>query len=185
VPPDDRAQRARDLYRAFATADRDTVERTLADDFRFSSPLDVGLDRHGYFERCWPGAGQGQEFEFVRVLESGDEVIVTYELKRADGGRGRNTEILTFKGDQVSEVEVYFGWDIECTPVDRESASRQLAAGGWPGTVVGLIERDRQSSHRRLLRWTTSRSTRWQCSLSEPGPLSRSGVSGCEVLGLR
>jgi hypothetical protein len=113
VSSSDRAQRARDLYRAFATADRDTVERMLADDFRFSSPLDVGLDRAGYFERCWPGAGQRQEFEFVRVLESGDEVIVTYEQKRPDGGRGRNTEIITFDGDRVREVEVYFGWNIE------------------------------------------------------------------------
>jgi hypothetical protein len=39
------------------------------------------------------------------VLEIGDEVIVTYELKRPDGSRGRNTEILTIKGDQVREVE--------------------------------------------------------------------------------
>ena len=109
----DRPGRVRDLYRAFASADRDSVERILADDFRFSSPLDVGLDRHGYFERCWPGAGQGQEFGFVRLLEAGDEVIVTYEMKKPGGGRGRNTEVLTFKGDRVSEVEVYFGWDLE------------------------------------------------------------------------
>ena len=108
-----RTQRARDLYRAFATADRDAVERMLADDFRFSSPLDVGLDRHGYFERCWPGAGQGQHFEFMRVLESGDEVMVTYEMRRSDGGRGRNTEIFTFSGDQIVEAEVYFGWNVD------------------------------------------------------------------------
>ena len=49
----------------------------------------------------------------MRVLESGDEVIVTYEMTKPDGSRGRNTEILTFKGDQVREVEVYFGWNIE------------------------------------------------------------------------
>jgi SnoaL-like domain len=108
-----RASRARDLYVAFATADRETFERLLTADFRFSSPVDVGLDRQGFFERCWPGAGQGQEFEFVRLVESGDEVIVTYEMRRADGGRGRNTEILTFDGDRVREVEVYFGWNVE------------------------------------------------------------------------
>lgn len=107
----DRPQRVRDLYRAFASADRDTVESVLAEDFRFSSPVDVGLDRRGYFERCWPGAGRGQEFEFVRLVEFGDEVIVTYEAKAPDGQRGRNTEIFTFKGDQICEVEVYFGWN--------------------------------------------------------------------------
>ena len=112
MPTYNRVQRVRELYRAFASADRDSVETAFADDFRFSSPLDVGLDRQGYFERCWPGAGQGQEFEFVRLVESGDEVVVTYELKHSDGRRGRNTEILTFKGDHIGEVEVYFGWDI-------------------------------------------------------------------------
>jgi hypothetical protein len=60
-------------------------------DFRFSSPLDVGLDRAGFFERCRPGSGQGQRFEFVRLAEVGGEVIVTYEMRRRDGRPGRDT----------------------------------------------------------------------------------------------
>ena len=85
----------------------------LADEFTFSSPVDVGLDRAAYFERCWPGSGQRQQFEFVRLVEAADEVIVTYEMTKADGGRGRNTEILTFNGDQIIGAEVYFGWDLQ------------------------------------------------------------------------
>ena len=104
---------ARELYRAFAAGDRNFVERALTEDFVFSSPLDVNLDRGGYFERCWPGAGQGQEFEFVRLVQSGDEVIVTYEMRRTDGGKGHNTEILTFRGEQISRAEVYFGWNLD------------------------------------------------------------------------
>jgi hypothetical protein len=73
----------------------------------------VGLDRAGYFECCWPGAGRGGRFEFVRLVESGDEVIVTYESKSPDGAPGRNTEILTFKAKQISGVEVYFGWNVQ------------------------------------------------------------------------
>ena len=106
-----RPELAEALYRAFAAGDREYVERALTDDFRFSSPLDVGLDRKGYFERCWPGAGQGQQFEFVRVLELADEVVVTYERSMGDRGRGRNTEVLTFRGDQICGAEVYFGWN--------------------------------------------------------------------------
>ena len=45
------------------------------------------LDRDGYFERCWPGAGRGQDFEFVRLIEAGDEVVITYETDTA-GGEG-------------------------------------------------------------------------------------------------
>src|SRR3981081_4260815 len=95
MPDGDLTQRARNLYLAFAAGDREIVERSLSDEFTFSSPVDVGLDRAGYFERCWPGARQGQQFEFVRLVEAGNEVIVTYEMTRADGGRGRNTEVLT------------------------------------------------------------------------------------------
>ncbi len=113
MPGPDRKQLARDVLTTFAAGDRDAIERLLADDFTFSSPLDVGLDRAGYFERCWPGAGRGQRFEFVRVVESGDEVIVTYEQERADGGRGRNTEVLTFAGERLRRAEVYFGWNLD------------------------------------------------------------------------
>ena len=110
---DDRIQLARDFYRAFAAGDRDFVERALDEEFSFSSPVDVGLDRAGFFERCWPGAGQVvQEFEFVRLLESGDEVIVTYVMRRSDGVRGRNTEVLTFRGQKLVAAEVYFGWEV-------------------------------------------------------------------------
>jgi ketosteroid isomerase-like protein len=107
----DRSQLARDMYLAFASGDRDTIERMLADDFTFSSPPDPYLDRAGYFKRCWPGAGHGRKVDFVRLVESGDEVVVTYELHHPDGTRGRNTEVLTFSGDKLRRAEVYFGWN--------------------------------------------------------------------------
>ena len=108
-----RAQIVRDIYRAFSKGDRGLIEQTFSDDFTFSSPLDVGLDRKGYFDRCWPGAGQGGEFTFVRMIESSDEVIVTYEFTNAaTSHRGRNTEIFSFVGDKVRAVEVYFGWNV-------------------------------------------------------------------------
>ena len=40
------------------------------------------------------------------------EVPDTYELKRPDGSGGRNTEVLTFDGEQIKRIEVYFGWDL-------------------------------------------------------------------------
>lgn len=105
-----RVQLTKDFYKAFAAADRGFVEHILADDFAFSSPPDPHLDREGYFARCWPWAGKGQEFDFVRLVDSGDEVIVTYRSKQPDGAIGWNTEVLTFTGDTVRKVEVYFGW---------------------------------------------------------------------------
>lgn len=108
----DRTELARSMYRAFAGGDRDAIESLLAADFVFSSPPDPSLDRDGYFERCWPQAGNGNRFDFVRVIEAGDEVVVTYEATRGDGSRFRNTEILRFDGEQVARAEVYFGWNL-------------------------------------------------------------------------
>jgi ketosteroid isomerase-like protein len=112
VSGSDRSQLARQVYEAFAAGDRAAIERLLAEELAFHSPPDPELDRAGYFERCWPHAGGNQAFELVRLIESGDEVVVTYEATRADGSRFRNTEVLTFAGDQVRRVEVYFGWDL-------------------------------------------------------------------------
>jgi ketosteroid isomerase-like protein len=111
--PSDRLKLARDSYGAYASGDRSAIEALLTDDFTFYSPADVGIDRERYFERCWPNAGNLAAFEFKRLIEAGDEVVVTYESTRTDGTRFRNTEVLTFAGDRICRAEVYFGWDLE------------------------------------------------------------------------
>ena len=99
-------------FRAYETGDRALVESLLAEDFTFSSPADVAIDRARYFERCWPNAGNLARFAFTRMIESGDEVVVTYEAERLDGTRFRNTEIHTVRDGKVTSVEVYFGWNL-------------------------------------------------------------------------
>src|SRR3954465_4846091 len=108
----DRPSTARALYEAFAAGDRDAVDAILAGDFTFSSPPDPLLDRAGYFERCWPNSANLAALGYTRLIEAGDEVGVTYEATRSDGTRFRNTEVLTFAGDQLGRAEVYFGWEL-------------------------------------------------------------------------
>jgi ketosteroid isomerase-like protein len=112
MDPEDRIRIARASYDTFATGDRSTLEGLLAEDFTFSSPADVGIDRTTYFERCWPNSGSIRSFEFKRLHAIGDEVVVTYEAQRTDGSRFRNTEILGFHGDRIARAEVYFGWNV-------------------------------------------------------------------------
>ena len=113
MPAHDRLQLTRDCYGAYESGDRRVVEDILSDDFTFYSPADVGIDRATYFERCWPNSELIESFEFKRLVEAGDEVIVTYESRKTDGNRFRNTEVLTFAGDKICKAEVYFGWDLE------------------------------------------------------------------------
>ena len=107
---EDRKQIARQLYASFSEGDRDFFERHLADDLVFSSPPDPRLDRPGFFEHR-DGMPAVNADDIARLVESANEVIVTYELTRPDGTGGRNTEVLTFADDKVKRIEVYFGWD--------------------------------------------------------------------------
>jgi ketosteroid isomerase-like protein len=109
----DRTTLARACYEAYERDDRDALERLIADDFAFWSRQDDGIDRATYFERCWPNHETTAGFEYKRLHQiSDDEVLVTYEAERQDGSRFRNTEVLTFAGDQLTLVEVYFGWNL-------------------------------------------------------------------------
>ena len=103
---------ARQSLLAYANGDRAANEAVIADEFRFTSPLDNQLDRTTYFERCWPNNERIERFDFIRMIESGDEVVVTYEGTSTTGGVFRNTEVLTIRDGRIVEVEVYFGWNI-------------------------------------------------------------------------
>jgi ketosteroid isomerase-like protein len=108
----DSASIARASYQAFARRDRTTMESLLADDFRFTSPLDNRIDRTSYFERCWPNGERISGFRFIHVVPLADKVFVTYEGEAKDGSDFRNTEILTLRDGKIVEAEVYFGWSL-------------------------------------------------------------------------
>ena len=103
---------ARDCYDAYVSGDRRALDEHLSEDLVFYSPPDPGIGLETYWERCWPNSELIQSFDFNRLVEVGEEVIVTYESTKTDGRRFRNTEVLTFDGDKVSRIEVYFGWDV-------------------------------------------------------------------------
>ena len=61
-----------------------------------------------------PGRGGARTSSSSELIESGDEVVVTYESDVSGGGRGRNTEVITFDDeDRIVRTEVYFGWNLE------------------------------------------------------------------------
>jgi ketosteroid isomerase-like protein len=108
----DPADIARATFLAYVRKDRTAIEALIAVDFRFTSPLDNGLDRASYFARCWPNSETITGFDFIHVVPDGERVFVTYEGQSSRGKRFRNTEILTIRDGQVHAAEVYFGWSI-------------------------------------------------------------------------
>ena len=103
---------ARSAYEAYASKDCPAIERLIAPDFHFTSPVDNRIDRETYFGRCWPNSAQIADFQFINLVADRDRVFVTYEGRRADGRVFRNTEIVSLRKNQIIDVEVYFGWSI-------------------------------------------------------------------------
>lgn len=116
---------ARATYQAYVDKDRDALEALIAEDFHFTSPLDNRLDRATYFERCWPNAERIEDFGYMHLVPDGDRVIVTYEGRTRDGKGFRNTEILTVRGAQLVDAEVYFGWRLPHTAAAGESVPQE------------------------------------------------------------
>ena len=96
-------------FRAYESKDRAQLEALLCDDFTFTSPLDDGINRTEYFERCWPNSAHFRAFHFKNCAGDWREAFVTYECERTNGSRFRNTELFTFDNDRIKHVEVYFG----------------------------------------------------------------------------
>jgi ketosteroid isomerase-like protein len=103
---------ARAAYEAYVAKNRAAIEKLIAADFHFTSPLDNRIDRATYFARCWPNSERIDGFNFINLVRDGDRVFVTYEGHTRNGERFRNTEIVTVRDGQIVEVEVYFGWSI-------------------------------------------------------------------------
>jgi hypothetical protein len=109
------SERAKSYYRAYERHDPDFVAANLAPGFTFTSPFDDHIGREEYFRRCWPATPMHQSFQFVALMESGDQVLVVYdaELRAPNAvhvtGRFRNAELMIFEGDKLKSVEVFFG----------------------------------------------------------------------------
>lgn len=93
---------------AYETENRAAAEALLADDFRFTSPYDDHIDKATWFERCWPNRDVSRDQQIENIVVEGDNAFVTYLC--AHGGKSfRNTEFLTFRGERIASVNVYFG----------------------------------------------------------------------------
>lgn len=107
----DEAGIIRSMFAAYRARDRVSVENTFTDDFRFTSPYDDRIDKTAYFERCWPASISGwlKDQDIERIVVDGDAAFVTYRCVTTDDKSFRNTEFITFDGDRIRSIDVYFG----------------------------------------------------------------------------
>ena len=82
----------------------------LADDLVFTSPQDDHIDKLTFLERCFPTADHFSRQELIHVVRADEhDVLLMYEYDLEAGGTYRNTELHTVVGDQIVEIQVFFG----------------------------------------------------------------------------
>ncbi|MDL4771063.1 MULTISPECIES: nuclear transport factor 2 family protein [Thermomonosporaceae] len=97
-------------FESYLAQDRAASERLTAPDFRFTSPQDDRIDRAAFYERCFPTTGRLTSQKLLEVVPTGgDDVFVLYEYELKTGERYRNTEVITVRNGQITEVQVFFG----------------------------------------------------------------------------
>jgi hypothetical protein len=96
---------------AYVDKDRDAIESVIGEDYRFTSPLDNGLDRATYFARCWPNSERMEDMKFIEGAESADTAWIVYEATSSTK-RFRNAEMHNIRNGKLVATEVYFGWEL-------------------------------------------------------------------------
>ena len=74
----------------------------------YCGPNDDAIDKATYFERCWPNRDPSHRQRIENIVVQGDKAFVTYRCSSASGKEFRNTEFLTFSGERIASVNVYF-----------------------------------------------------------------------------
>jgi len=110
---------ARACFEAYVAKDRAAIEALIAEDYRFTSPIDNALDRKTYFARCWPNSKAMSGFSYVYQVEDGDRACIVYEARTTAGKTFRNCEVHTVRNGKLIATE----------GVDGEGARR--ATVGW------------------------------------------------------
>ena len=103
---------SRAALQAYVEKDRAAIERLVADDFHFTSPMDNRIDRTTYMKICWPNSEQMEAVDILASAEKGNQAFVVYEIRTKSGKRFRNSEMHTARDGKLVEAHVFFGWDV-------------------------------------------------------------------------
>lgn len=101
----------RKWYAAWETADLDTFNALMADNFTFSSAAgDDHISKTTFKTQCWDTQTNFiQHFDLERITTSADDAFVKYLCHTKNGKSFRNIEYLRIKNGKLESIECYFG----------------------------------------------------------------------------
>ena len=110
----DHRQIIQDYYRAVRERDREGLRSILTPDFRHVSRFGEWRDRDAMLEAIWPGVGQSWAAN-LQIFGEAPEFIVRYQHESLPGVQRppmSMAEFIRFEGDNIAEIEVYFGREL-------------------------------------------------------------------------
>lgn len=100
----------RNYYAAWEKKDWPRLDRLLADEFTFSSPLDAHISKSDYKAGCWDTQiAFIDQFDLKQLIAADNEAFVMYICHTANGKTFQNVEYFQLQAGKVKAVECYFG----------------------------------------------------------------------------
>lgn len=96
-------------YTGFETHNWDLVASQLADGFTFTTPINDHISIKEFKDSCWGTNRFFKSFNFVKMVKSGNDLILLVEINTTDNKLVRNVDIYTFSEGKIKSVEVFFG----------------------------------------------------------------------------
>ena len=100
----------RNYFQGFKEKNWTLVETQLDQSFTFTSPAPDDHINVGQFKKkCWPQSNHIKDFEFVKIIDLGEEAVVMMHVITNDNKLLRNVEYFKFKDGKIASIEVFFG----------------------------------------------------------------------------
>jgi len=97
-------------FSGYEKKDWSITSSQLAEGFTFTSPTpDDHISLAVYKQRCWPQSKFIKKFEFISIVQEGDQAFVLYNLTTTDNKVIRNAEYYTFSNGKIRSIECFFG----------------------------------------------------------------------------
>ena len=105
----DQEKAVKAYYQGFETHDWSLVTTQLADGFTFTTPINDHIKLPEFKDQCWGTNKFFKAVKFVKLVPSGDGLLLLVEITTTDNKVVRNMDAYTFDHGKIKTVEVFFG----------------------------------------------------------------------------
>ncbi|HEY1869726.1 MAG TPA: nuclear transport factor 2 family protein [Chitinophagaceae bacterium] len=96
-------------YSGFETHNWDLVASQLADGFTFTTPVNDHISVKEFKDSCWGTNRFTKKVNLIKMVQSGNDLILLVEIHTTDNKLARNVDIYTFSEGKIKSIEVFFG----------------------------------------------------------------------------